>query len=139
MANISLRCDCAGGLAPEPKIHDIGILASTDPVAIDRACLDLIKKHWDNGTEEWLNQVSDLQGENTIFVAEKHGIGSQEYNFIDIDKEGGNNKTLLIVIICVIAFIIIFGSIIGFIIYKRKKKMGNESYKTVSLIDKKNE
>jgi len=80
LANISILCDFAGGIAPVPKIHDIGILSSTDPVAIDRTCLDLIKKHTDVGTEERLNQVNILKGENTIYVAEKHGIGSQKYN-----------------------------------------------------------
>ena len=44
MANISLSCDCAGASAPAPRIKDIGILSSTDPVAIDRAALDLVKK-----------------------------------------------------------------------------------------------
>ena len=87
MVNISISCDCAGGSAPEPKIHDIGILASTDPVAIDRACIDLIVKNTDTGTMELLQQIQRLEGENTIEVAEKHGIGSQEYNLIDIDNE----------------------------------------------------
>ena len=54
MVNISKSCDCAGASAPEPKIRDIGILASTDPVAIDRACLDLIVKNTDSGTIELL-------------------------------------------------------------------------------------
>ena len=45
VANISLYCDCAGPVAPAPKVHDVGILASTDPVAIDRAALDIIKAH----------------------------------------------------------------------------------------------
>ena len=44
LANISLYCDCAGASAPKPKIKDIGILASEDPVAIDKAVLDLVKK-----------------------------------------------------------------------------------------------
>ena len=87
MVNISKSCDCAGGSAPAPKIHDMGILASTDPVAIDRACLDMIVKDRDVGTVELLQQIQRLEGENTIDVAEKHGIGSQEYNLIDIDKE----------------------------------------------------
>jgi uncharacterized Fe-S center protein len=87
VANISKSCDCAGASAPAPKIKDIGILASIDPIAIDRAGLDLIKKYTDEGTEELLSQIQRLEGENTVFVAEKHGIGSQEYNFIDIDSD----------------------------------------------------
>ena len=91
IANISLLCDCAGGFAPEPKINDIGILASTDPIAIDRASIDLIKNTTDIGTEEWLNQLESLKGENTIKVAESHGIGTQNYKLIlvnDDDDEG---------------------------------------------------
>ena len=88
MANISKSCDCMGGSAPAPKIHDIGILASLDPVAVDRACLDLIVKNPDTGTNELLTQINNLEGENIIVAAEKHGIGTQEYNLIDIDEEG---------------------------------------------------
>ena len=53
----------------------MGILASTDPVAIDRACFDMIKNSNDNGTAEWLAQSNTLLGENTIKVAEELGIG----------------------------------------------------------------
>ena len=87
MVNISKSCDCAGASAPEPKIHDIGILASTDPVAIDRASIDLIRKTTDSGTMELLQQIQRLEGGNTIDVAEQHGIGTQEYNLIDVDNE----------------------------------------------------
>ena len=56
VANISLSCDCAGTSAPPPKINDIGILASTDPVALDTACLDLIKKQVKKELSHfWLN------------------------------------------------------------------------------------
>ena len=95
MVNISKSCDCAGGSAPAPRIHDIGILASTDPVAIDKACLDLIVKNPDDGTMELLQQIQRLEGENTIEVAEQHGIGTQEYNLIDIDQEeNGEDKDI---------------------------------------------
>ena len=87
MANISLYCDCAGTSAPVPKIKDIGILASKDPVAIDRAGLDLIKKYVDTGTNDLLNQINRLKGENTVNVAEKIGVGSQDYNLINIDED----------------------------------------------------
>ena len=86
MANISLSCDCAGASAPTPKIKDIGILASTDPVAIDQAALDLIDLYKDDGTEDLLNQIRRLKGENTVNVAEKIGLGSTEYNIINIDE-----------------------------------------------------
>ena len=121
MANISLECDCAGDEAPEPKIHDMGILASLDPVALDRACIDMIRNHVDNGTGEWLEQLTNLSGENTIRIAEKHGIGKQEYNFINIDEEEEKddkfdvNKIIaLIAAICLIFIMLILFSIAGF-------------------------
>ena len=89
LANISKSCDCAGKSAPAPKIKDIGILASTDPVAIDQACLDLIKKTTDDGTQDLLNQINNLLGENTIKAAEKLGVGTREYNLIDVDEKEG--------------------------------------------------
>ena len=95
LANISSSCDCAGSSAPAPRIKDIGILASTDPVAIDRAGLDLIKSNVDTGTESLLNQINRLKGENTIIVAEKIGYGTQNYTLINIDEEknGENNSS----------------------------------------------
>lgn len=87
MANISLYCDCAGTSAPTPKIQDIGILASTDPVAIDQAALDLIQLYKDVGTEELLNQIRSLKGENTVNVAAKNRLGSTEYTIINIDEK----------------------------------------------------
>ena len=95
LANISIDCDCAGLRAKEPEIHNIGILASTDPVAIDQACYDLIKKTKDKGTQDWLNRVSDLEGLNIIDSAVKLNIGNKAYNLIkldgdDEDTDGGN-------------------------------------------------
>ena len=88
MVNISLSCDCAGTSAPAPKIRDMGILASTDPVALDMACLDLIKATSEEGTQEFLDQVTNLDGENTIYKAEALGIGTTKYNLIDVDEDG---------------------------------------------------
>ena len=92
MVNISLSCDCAGKSAPAPKIRDIGILASTDPVALDMACLDLIKATSEEGTQEFLDQVARLDGENTIYKAEALGIGTTKYNLISIDEDGGEES-----------------------------------------------
>ena len=103
VANISKECDCAGGYAPVPKINDIGILASTDPVALDRACVDLVKNTREDGTEEWVNQLNNLMGENTIAVAESHGIGTQKYKLILVEDNNNNedkkDKTILIIIV----------------------------------------
>ena len=141
MSNISLYCDCAGDLAPEPKIHDIGILASTDPVAIDRACLDLIKKHVDNGTDELLEQIRNLTGENIITVAEKHGIGSQKYNLIDIDKEDmpfQGSATGLIVFICIIFGAVSIAILLAFCLNKKSRE-SKESSNSMSLVEAKEE
>ena len=149
LANISLWCDCAGNLAPEPKIHDMGILASTDPVALDRACLDMIATHVDVGTEELIDQIKNLTGENTIYVAEKHKIGSQEYNFINItnetdqkddDEEEGEETdyTVMIIIICVFIFVIIaLAAALAFYFFRKNKKEPVDP--SISLINKSQE
>ena len=98
LANISIDCDCAGTRAQAPEINNIGILASTDPVAIDQACYDLINKTNETGTEAWLNRVKNLEGLNTIESAAILGIGNKEYNLIEVniddeptdDDNGGN-------------------------------------------------
>ena len=129
MSNISLWCDCAGGQAPEPKISDIGILASTDPVALDRACVDLIKKLHGEGRDEWVKQLDSLKGENTISVAEDHGIGTQQYNLILIDPENDEGEgeagkqskaTLIVIVVCVVIGVAIFVSIFVFLILRTK-------------------
>ena len=130
MSNISLWCDCAGALSPVPKIHDMGILASTDPVALDQACLDLIKEHWDVGTGELLEQIKNLTGENTIEAAVEHKMGEKEYNLICIDPD----YTALI-IVCIVDALFIIGGIVGFVIYKKRKKP-IEGVGKISLINK---
>ena len=95
MANISLSCDCAGRSAPAPKIKDIGILASTDPVAIDRAALDLVKQSLSDkeGVDQLYSQINRLKGENTIDIAAKIGVGSLEYNLINIDDDEPDSES----------------------------------------------
>jgi len=87
LANISTMCDCGGKWAPAPKIRDIGILASLDPVAIDQACYDLIVNENTTGSEEWIAQSDRLIGLNTIKASEELGIGTRDYNLIDVDDE----------------------------------------------------
>ena len=67
-------------------------MASTDPVALDMACLDLIKATSEEGTQEFLDQVARLDGENTIYKAEALGIGTTKYNLINIDEDGGEES-----------------------------------------------
>ena len=58
LANISTNCDCRRK-APEPRVRDIGILASTDPVAIDKACYDLIYNENTNGSQTWIQRANN--------------------------------------------------------------------------------
>ena len=88
LKDISLYCDCTGLAAPAPEINDIGILSSTDPVAIDQACLDLIKKTKDKGTEKFLEQVKNLSGEEALTTAEKLGAGSTKYELVFDEGDG---------------------------------------------------
>lgn len=80
--NISIDCDCDGNPA-EPDIHDIGILASTDPVAIDQAAIDLCFAA--EGSEALQQRVQRQQGLHTLEHAEEIGLGNREYNLISID------------------------------------------------------
>lgn len=83
MCNMSVDCDCCY-IAEDPCMKDIGILASLDPVAIDKACIDLVKKSDDPGKEHFLERVTSKNGEYTIEVAEKIGIGQTDYELIEI-------------------------------------------------------
>ena len=83
MANMSVDCDCCS-VAEDPCIKDIGILASIDPVAIDKACIDLVKESDDPGKEHFLERVQTRNGEHTIEAAYKIGLGSIEYELIEI-------------------------------------------------------
>lgn len=81
MKNLSVDCDCCD-VAEDPCMADIGILASLDPVAIDKACLDLVYAADDPGREHFLERVESLHGIHTIEAAESLGIGTSEYELI---------------------------------------------------------
>ena len=83
MCNMSVDCDCCY-VAEDPCMTDIGILASLDPVAIDQACIDLVKSSNDPGKEHFLERVNSRKGTHTIDSAEALGIGSKEYELIEI-------------------------------------------------------
>ena len=83
MNRISIDCDCAP-YPEEPDIHYIGILASTDPVALDQACLDLVSKA--DGNEKLMWRIEDRQGLHTLEHAEEIGLGSRSYTLVDIGK-----------------------------------------------------
>lgn len=82
MNRISVDCDCDGNPA-QPDIHDIGILASTDPVAIDQAAIDLV---WNaDGSQSLKNRINAQHGLHTLEHAQEIGLGSRVYRLIDID------------------------------------------------------
>ena len=83
MCNLSVDCDCCS-VAEDPCMKDIGILSSLDPVAIDQACLDLIKASNDPGREHFMKRVESKHGTHTIDSAVKLGVGSKEYELIEI-------------------------------------------------------
>ncbi len=83
MCNMSVDCDCCN-VAEDPCMADIGILASTDPVAIDRACIDLVEKSDDPGRNHLLERINSRHGTHTIDAAEELGIGTKEYELIEV-------------------------------------------------------
>ena len=84
MCNMSVDCDCCA-VAEDPCLKDIGILISTDPVAIDRCAIDLVINSNDSGKEHFLERVNSRHGVYTIECAEKLNIGSTMYELVDID------------------------------------------------------
>nr|WP_051082705.1 DUF362 domain-containing protein [Butyricimonas synergistica] len=84
--NLSVDCDCAA--APEdPKMGDIGILASLDPVALDKACVDQVYSSPDHGRIHLIERMESRHGIHTLVHAEKLGMGSQQYELIMLDAE----------------------------------------------------
>ena len=81
MCNMSVDCDCCA-VAEDPCMKDIGILASLDPVAIDQACIDLVKNSNDEGKEHFLERVNSRNGTHTIDAAAELGFGTREYELI---------------------------------------------------------
>ena len=83
MCNMSVDCDCCA-VAEDPCMQDIGILASLDPIAIDRACIDLVKNSDDPGRDHLLERITSRHGEHTIEAAEALGFGSTDYELIEL-------------------------------------------------------
>ena len=80
---LSVDCDCDGNAAP-PCMKDIGILSSLDPVALDRACLDLVIQSDDPGKEQFMERVKSRHGQVTVDVAAEEGYGTKEYELIEV-------------------------------------------------------
>ena len=88
MNNMSVDCDCDGHPAT-PRLKDIGILASTDPVALDKACLDLVFGHIDTTGDDakpLQQRINRQHGTHIIGYAESIGLGVQKYNLVNIDN-----------------------------------------------------
>lgn len=82
MNHLSVDCDCDGNPAA-PDMHDIGILGSLDPVALDQACVDLVYKAPDGAS--LIKRMESRHGIHTVEHAAEIGLGSREYDFISID------------------------------------------------------
>ena len=83
MKNMSVDCDCCA-VAEDPCIADIGILASTDPIAIDQACIDLVYACSDPGKPHLLERIESRNGVHTIEAAAKLGYGYREYELVEV-------------------------------------------------------
>lgn len=84
MCNLSVDCDCCA-VAENPCMKDIGILASTDPVALDQACMDRIRQSDDPGREHLLERVNSRLGTRVIESAAARGVGSRRYRLVRLD------------------------------------------------------
>lgn len=84
MCNMSVDCDCCA-VAEDPCMKDIGILASLDPIAIDEACIDLVRNSNDPGKDHLLERINSRNGTHTIDAAAELGYGTKEYELISID------------------------------------------------------
>lgn len=88
MNNMSIDCDCVDHPAPV-KLEDYGILASTDPVALDQACVDIINNQQVSATNDptdLLSRIDQQHGTHTIDHAAKIGLGTKKYTIVNIDK-----------------------------------------------------
>ena len=86
MKNMSVDCDCCA-VAEDPCMKDIGILISTDPIAIDQACIDLVYSSNDLGKEHLIKRIESRNGIHTIERASECGYGNREYTLIDITQK----------------------------------------------------
>ena len=83
MKNMSVDCDCCA-VAEDPCIADIGILVSTDPVAIDQACIDLVYACSDPGKPHLIERIESRNGVHTIEAAAGLGYGVREYELVEV-------------------------------------------------------
>ncbi len=82
--NLSVDCDCDSNPA-DPQMHDIGVLASLDPIALDKACTDLVRSSDDHGKIHLIERIDSRHGMHTLDYGEQIGIGSQTYKIVNLD------------------------------------------------------
>ena len=83
MNHLSIDCDCDGSPSA-PDMHDVGILGSLDPVALDQACVDLVYKAQDG--KSLINRMESRHGIHTLEYAAEIGFGSRAYDLVTLDK-----------------------------------------------------
>ncbi len=83
MCNMSVDCDCCA-VAADPKIADIGILSSLDPVALDQACVDLVYASDDPGKTDLIERMESLNGIHTVAAAAALGVGNRDYELVEM-------------------------------------------------------
>ena len=81
---LSVDCDCDGN-PHEPEMADLGIFASTDPVALDQACYDAVINSDDPGKTALIRRMENKHGIHTVEAAAELGLGSRDYELISID------------------------------------------------------
>ena len=84
--NLSVDCDCNAN-PKDPEMEDIGIFASLDPVALDQCCYDQIMNSEDPGKESLVNRMIEKNAIHVVEEAERLGIGTRDYEIIDIDQK----------------------------------------------------
>lgn len=83
MKNMSVDCDCCA-VAEDPKMADIGMLASLDPIALDQACVDLVYQSEDPGKKHLIERMESKNGIHTVEAAAELGFGSREYELVEM-------------------------------------------------------
>ena len=82
--NLSVDCDCVATPA-DPQMGDLGIFASLDPVALDRACIDAVRNSSDHGKIHLIERIDSKHGMHNLEYAEQLGLGSQKYELVNLD------------------------------------------------------
>ena len=84
--NLSVDCDCSSH-PEDPKMHDLGVLASLDPIALDKACTDLVSNSDDHGKVHLIERIDSRHGMHTLDYGEQIGLGTQNYKIVSLDEE----------------------------------------------------